>query len=215
MFACRFARLFHRPPPLRPPPRLRLRPRLLFPLAGGLLLFVVPARLSLVPVPAGPPLISSPSPPVSSPSSPPPHLSLHRRILDILRSSIWEPILTAKRFVYLLVLFMPVIICSPMLLVGRPKKRFKGDRWGAVWWYGLLVKQMSAAGPTFIKVCTTPHYMRYLILSFSPACAVGCIQGRFVPYPHVREIGHVAFTRKATLTRTYKERHRACVPTTL
>ena len=153
MFACRFARLLHRPPHLRPP-RFRLRPRLLVPLAGGLLLLVVPARLSPTPVIAGPPVVPS-SPGSSSPTISSSNLTLRRRILDILRCSIWEPILTAKRFVHLLVLFMPVIICSPMLLVGRPKKRFKGDRWGAVWWYGLLVKQMSAAGPTFIKVCTT------------------------------------------------------------
>ena len=180
MFACRFARLLHRPPPHHRLPRLRLRPRLLVPLTGGLLLLFVPARLSPAPVIAGPPDVLCPSP-VSSPppfsSSSPPNLTLSRRILDILRSSIWEPILIAKRFVYLLVLFTPVIICSPMLLVGRPKKRFKGDRWGAVWWYGLLVKRMSAAGPTFIKVCTTlslyasPHSL------FSPACTVGCIQG--------------------------------------
>jgi aarF domain-containing kinase len=39
-----------------------------------------------------------------------------------------------------------------MLLVGRPERLLKGDRWGAVWWYGLLVSRMEAAGPTFIKV---------------------------------------------------------------
>ena len=52
----------------------------------------------------------------------------------------------------LFVLFIPVIFTSPIILVGPPSKEYKGDRWGAVWWYGYLVQQMEAAGPTFIKV---------------------------------------------------------------
>ncbi|PPQ63785.1 hypothetical protein CVT24_004327 [Panaeolus cyanescens] len=39
-----------------------------------------------------------------------------------------------------------------MILVGKPSKRLRGDTWGAVWWYGLLVSRMEAAGPTFIKL---------------------------------------------------------------
>ncbi|KAJ3573045.1 hypothetical protein NP233_g2673 [Leucocoprinus birnbaumii] len=74
------------------------------------------------------------------------------RITQLLRDHIWEPILTAKRFIYLFILFAPVIITSPMLLIGKIEKKLKGDRWGAVWWYGLLVRQMEAAGPTFIKL---------------------------------------------------------------
>jgi aarF domain-containing kinase len=54
----------------------------------------------------------------------------------------------------LFILFLPVIISSPMLLIGVPEKRLKGDRWGALWWYELLVGKMESAGPTFIKVCT-------------------------------------------------------------
>ena len=62
---------------------------------------------------------------------------------------VWEYILTAKRFIYLFFLFMPVLVSSPMLLIGKPKNSL---RWGAVWWYGLLVSRMETAGPTFIKV---------------------------------------------------------------
>jgi hypothetical protein len=62
---------------------------------------------------------------------------------------VWEYVLTAKRFIYLLFLFIPVLISSPMLLVG---KSYRADRWGAIWWYGLLVSRMESAGPTFIKV---------------------------------------------------------------
>ncbi|KXN88764.1 ABC1 family protein C21C3.03, mitochondrial [Leucoagaricus sp. SymC.cos] len=39
-----------------------------------------------------------------------------------------------------------------MLLIGKSEKQLKGDKWGTVWWYGLLVRQMEAAGPTFIKL---------------------------------------------------------------
>ncbi|KAG8758762.1 hypothetical protein FRC11_003101 [Ceratobasidium sp. 423] len=39
-----------------------------------------------------------------------------------------------------------------MIIVGPQEDRYGGDRWGAVWWYGLLVKAMQRAGPTFIKL---------------------------------------------------------------
>jgi len=76
---------------------------------------------------------------------------------------IFEPLGTTKRFIVLALLFIPVILTAPMLLVGRRReggrrrgrrlsKKDKGQRWGAVWWFGFLVKQMERAGPTFIKV---------------------------------------------------------------
>ena len=77
------------------------------------------------------------------------------RIMHLLREQIWEPIRTATRFIHLLILFTPVIITTPMLFVGTPDPKLHGDKWGAIWWYGLLVKQMEAAGPTFTKV--RPH----------------------------------------------------------
>ncbi|SOV01379.1 related to aminoglycoside acetyltransferase regulator from P. stuartii [Ustilago sp. UG-2017a] len=97
---------------------------------------------------------------------------LHRRnmiirafikISNVIHTFIIEPFGTARRFLYLFCLFMPVILTSPMLLVGsrREKGRMRGrkvrkdqdgDRWGAIWWYSFLVKQMERAGPTFIKL---------------------------------------------------------------
>lgn len=86
-------------------------------------------------------------------SSPTEHQqSIISRLVELLRERIWEPIRTATRFIHLFALFAPVIIMTPMLLIGSPEKRLHGDRWGAVWWYGLLVARMEAAGPTFIKV---------------------------------------------------------------
>lgn len=82
---------------------------------------------------------------------------------DTLQDYILEPLGTARRFVVLVLLFAPVILTMPMLLVGRRReggrlrgrrlpKSEGGERWGALWWYGFLVKQMERAGPTFIKV---------------------------------------------------------------
>lgn len=146
-----------------PIPRFALRRKALWliPLAGGLTLYLAPRPKSLFPsIFSSPTLIPCPSPTPASnlPLSPTifspseSDRNIVRRILALLRDRIWEPILTAKRFIYLFALFMPVIICSPMLLIGNPEKRYRGDRWGAVWWYGLLVSKMEAAGPTFIKV---------------------------------------------------------------
>lgn len=84
---------------------------------------------------------------------------------------ILEPVSTVGRFLYLCLLFVPVLVTSPMLLVGsrngkerlsrrdrifrHRRARFaedEGERWGALWWYEFLVRQMQKAGPTFIKV---------------------------------------------------------------
>lgn len=82
----------------------------------------------------------------------------------IIQTYITEPISTFFRFLHLALLFGPVILASPMLLVGSTKvsrrllqrgatgQAEEVERWGAVWWYGFLVAQMERAGPTFIKV---------------------------------------------------------------
>ncbi|PWN45609.1 ABC1-domain-containing protein [Ceraceosorus guamensis] len=90
------------------------------------------------------------------------------RILSSIGSTlniyIIEPLGTTKRFVVLFCLFMPVLLTIPMIWVGSRKKKGplgrrrrvrkdeEGQRWGAIWWYGFLVKQMERAGPTFIKL---------------------------------------------------------------
>ena len=142
---------------VRPARRLLLRRRthvlLALPVSAGLGLFLfAPApspalaalsSASLIPCPPRPTTIFSPLEADRTVAA-----AVHR----LLRDNLWEPILTAKRFVYLLFLFAPVFLASPMLLVGKPQRALKGDKWGAVWWYGLLVSRMEAAGPTFIKV---------------------------------------------------------------
>ncbi|THH19057.1 hypothetical protein EW146_g2032 [Bondarzewia mesenterica] len=151
-----FSTFFTRAPPYS---RISLRRSTLWlvPIAVGLGLFILPTPRSLLPEAlASPTLIPcskqppSPQPFILSPAEH--NLPIIERIAYILRDNIWEPILTARRFVHLFFLFIPVILSSPMLLVGSPEKRFLGDRWGAVWWYDYLVAQMERAGPTFIKL---------------------------------------------------------------
>ncbi|KAJ6575310.1 hypothetical protein B0H19DRAFT_1208715 [Mycena capillaripes] len=141
-----------------PIPRFSLRRTAfwLVPVAGGVALYCRPEQASLIPsIIASPTIIPcQPSPgrhPIIASSSDY-ELTIGARILAFFHDRIWEPLLTAKRFVYLFALFVPVIICSPMLLVGKPEKRYRGDRWGAIWWYNFLVSKMETAGPAFIKL---------------------------------------------------------------
>jgi aarF domain-containing kinase len=80
-------------------------------------------------------------------------------VLEFLNHYLLEPFLTFVRFIHLALLFGPVILTSPMLIVGSQPRRRPGkavsepeENWGAVWWYGFLVKQMERAGPSFIKL---------------------------------------------------------------
>lgn len=133
----------------------------LIPLAGGFALYVSPEpRAVWANLFTSPTLI--PSPPIP-PSPPVEHIILSpeedektiiRRIIHFLNCSVWEPLLTARRFIFLCILFVPVFLTAPMLLVGSPDSRLLGDRWGAVWWYEFMTQQMQRAGPTFIKVCS-------------------------------------------------------------
>lgn len=95
-------------------------------------------------------------------------------ITYLLQTYILEPISTFFRFLHLALLFGPVILTSPMLLVGssnssRGRSPGQGgspedvERWGAVWWHGFLVAQMERAGPTFIKVSPLDRCVCYRI----------------------------------------------------
>ena len=138
-----------------------------FPIAGGVFLCLSPNPKPHLPtVFASPTLIPCPTNQhrlknftnedlIGSPAEP--HLSIASQILYLLQEYVWEPILTTRRFIHLFYLFVPVFATIPMLLIGRPERELEGDRWGAVWWYGLLVSRMQAAGPTFIKVNGTSY----------------------------------------------------------
>ncbi|KAJ7110024.1 hypothetical protein C8R44DRAFT_842462 [Mycena epipterygia] len=171
----------------------------LVPIAGGLALYFKPEQQSLIPS-----MISSPTLIPCQPSRNPViasssdyELTIRARILAFLHDRIWEPILTAKRFVFLFVLFMPVIICSPMILVGKPEKRYRGDRWGAIWWYNLLVSKMETAGPAFIKLAQWAGSRADLFPSF--LCdRLGRLHSNGKPHPmsHTRKQIEKVFQRR-------------------
>ncbi|EJF66849.1 ABC1-domain-containing protein [Dichomitus squalens LYAD-421 SS1] len=129
----------------------------IIPVTGGIAFLAAPARKDNRNVFASPNLIpcseaaaESLDPVIMSPYES--DRTLLGRIRDFLRDRILEPVLTAQRFVYLCFLFVPVLLTAPMLLIGPPESKLGGDRWGAVWWYGFLTRQMQYAGPTFIKL---------------------------------------------------------------
>lgn len=96
--------------------------------------------------------LDAPSP--DSTLTPRPSLLL-RYLLNPLNDYLLEPLLTSLRFLHLVGLFLPVLLTTPALYFGsreRLPKGEKGERSGAVWWYGFLVWAMEKAGPSFIKV---------------------------------------------------------------
>lgn len=77
----------------------------------------------------------------------------------LLHDYIYEPLCVITRFVYLAILFAPAIVTFPMLFIGNVTsvksddgEEISKERWGALWWYNLLVAQMERAGPTFVKL---------------------------------------------------------------
>jgi aarF domain-containing kinase len=94
------------------------------------------------------------TPLIASPPDPP--RSFLSWIVRFLRKHIFSPLRTGLRFLHLVFIFSPVIICAPMLFIGNEEKEHGGERWGALWWYDLLTRSMQRAGPTFIKVCVIP-----------------------------------------------------------
>lgn len=63
-----------------------------------------------------------------------------------------EPILTTVRFLHLVFIFGPVILCVPVIWFGGKVKERDNERSGTLWWYALLVRSMERAGAAFIKL---------------------------------------------------------------
>lgn len=63
-----------------------------------------------------------------------------------------EPCATSRRFVHLLVIFIPVILAMPATLFGTRIEDRDYERTGTLWWYDYLVRSLESAGATFIKV---------------------------------------------------------------
>ncbi|KAH8119850.1 hypothetical protein DFH11DRAFT_1685326 [Phellopilus nigrolimitatus] len=133
------------------------------PVAGGVAFYLSPRTTSSLPsaVFASPNLIPCPPPKsdpletqlvINSPNEDDENRSILSRVLSFLCERIWEPILTARRFVHLFYIFVPVILSSPVVLIGDSRHGRVSERWGAIWWYEVLVSALQRAGPTFIKL---------------------------------------------------------------
>lgn len=162
----------------------------LVPVGGGLALYLSPKPRSLIAdilysptiIPCNDIRRPLPEPPISSPAEP--NRSIVAQVACLFRDYVWEPILTARRLAHLLILFVPVLLTSPMLLVGKPERELGGDRWGAVWWYEFLTSQMQRAGPTFVKVRAYMHLANRILENvFLLARAMGCFASGSVPHP--------------------------------
>lgn len=194
------------------------------PIIGGVAAYLSPGpRLHLPSVFSSPTLIPCPErrdnarrfteqDMIGSPAEP--QHSLCYRIIGILKDYVWEPILTARRFIYLFYLFVPVIITIPMLLVGSPDVQLQGDRWGAVWWYDYLVKRMQAAGPTFTKVINI-HSVRIFFHQSYLARPMGRISGRSFPVFALRQIGNNTFARNTSYASIHEGGYRKSLPETI
>ena len=165
-----------------PTPGLRRKALWLIPVAGGIAFLLKPQPKSVLPqvlqddafIPCGR-QVPRPQPIIYSPYEA--DRSLLSRVGLFLRNTILEPLVTAGRFAYLFCLFFPVIVVSPMLLIGTPARELQGDRWGAVWWYDFLVMQMERAGPTFIKVPHQSYHRTLTSKPLTPARPMGRVSG--------------------------------------
>lgn len=103
------------------------------------------------------------------------------RIIHFLRSYIAEPFATTRRFLFLAILFLPVLATMPLLLLDVNSSHGSKERRTTLWWYGFLVKQMERAGPTFIKVRRMLLLPIRLIRMFCTASAMGWFETRLIP----------------------------------
>ena len=202
-----------------PVPRLGRKLLWAIPIAGGIGIFLLPKpqTIGLSTVFASPTLIPCPDPnefslydkdridvTILSPDEE--GRSLLSRFGSVFIERIWEPILTARRFIHLLYLFIPVLFSAPMLLIGRPEDRLQGDRWGAVWWYGFLTAQMQKAGPTFVKVCSKVFLYGYicgLTMLFLSAFSVGGFTCGSISCPTLRSTGSPTLERNTPFPPAY------------
>ncbi|KKA30718.1 hypothetical protein TD95_005225, partial [Thielaviopsis punctulata] len=74
------------------------------------------------------------------------------RVIYFLDTWIWEPFCTCLRFVRLVGVFVPVILCIPAIWIGPRVPSRDNERSGTLWWYNFLVRSMEWSGPTFIKL---------------------------------------------------------------
>lgn len=75
-----------------------------------------------------------------------------RGIYFFIEDYVIEPVATGLRFLYLVMIFAPVIVTIPAIWIGTRNTARDNERSGTLWWYGFLVGSMERAGAAFIKV---------------------------------------------------------------
>lgn len=110
-----------------------------------------------------------------------------RKSWRIIERYIIEPLGTTRRFLFLAILFLPVIFTAPVLLLelveigqgsaASKRKPRTEERRTTRLWYRFLVKQMERAGPTFIKVRASllTSYNRAKVATLAPAGTMGWV----------------------------------------
>lgn len=94
---------------------------------------------------------------------------------------IFEPLATTFRFLHLVIIFVPVILTTPLLLLGRRLKERENERMGTLWWYGFLVRSMERAGPAFIKVFKLEDQRVQYVDIRCLVRSMGCFKIRHLP----------------------------------
>lgn len=102
---------------------------------------------------------ASPTSSSSTPKDEPPPASFAQSMWGWTVRYLIDPFFVLKRFIYLSILFLPVLLTVPLLFCGASStvtddQGHTEERpgWGARFWFAFLVKQMELAGPTFVKL---------------------------------------------------------------
>lgn len=98
---------------------------------------------------------------------------IRRAIWKFLDRYLIEPVATGFRFLYLCIIFVPVIVTVPVMWLGPTNKDRDNERSGTLWWYGFLVRSMERAGAAFIKARGT--FFRYKIVTDSDSLVNGLL----------------------------------------
>jgi len=125
---------------------------------------------------------------------------------------ITEPIATTLRFLHLVVIFVPVIVTIPLLLIGSRQKNRDNERSGTLWWYSFLVRSMERGGPAFIKVHDLAEQKgNSLKLDCNLAGPMGCFKIRHLSSRNVQHNVLPSFSRSGPLFQAYPTNDRSSI----
>ena len=130
-----------------------------------------------------------------------------RGLVFMLDQYITEPFATGVRFLYLIVIFVPVIFAVPVIWIGGRQEKRDNERSGTLWWYGFLVHSMERAGPAFIKVGQFVGSIRRKTAKaeYSLARSMGGITPGHISYGNVQSHVFSPFQCPSTLFGGYEE----------